>query len=95
MARWRQDGKEIVFTDGDGKFYSVEVRENGGAIEFGPPILLFTTRVSRLSSNRYFAMSGDGQRFVTLLPRSDSTASTPVLDTLNVSVDWMPGLKRP
>ena len=95
MARWRRDGKELVFLEGSGKFLSVEVRARGDALEFGTPVLLFETKISEDAGQTYFGMSGDGQRFALHAP-PDGAQMPPAERSrpLTVMTDWMAAIKR-
>lgn len=91
MARWRGDGKELVFVDGVGQavFYSVAVRKKGEGLEFDTPARLFEISMVGRSGSNYFALSPDGQRIaLNLMPPNRANAP------LTVMLDWMPGLKK-
>ncbi len=91
LARWRGDGKELVFVDGVGQavFYSVAVRKKGEGLEFDTPARLFEISMVGRSGSNYFALSPDGQRIaLNLMPPNRANAP------LTVMLDWMPGLKK-
>ncbi|HUQ90205.1 MAG TPA: protein kinase [Bryobacteraceae bacterium] len=91
LARWRDDGKELVFIEGMGtvQFYSVAVRRRGTGLDFDSPVRLFETVISDRAGGNYFAMSPDGKRFA-------MNATVPVAPgrPLTVMLDWMPALGR-
>jgi hypothetical protein len=91
LARWRRDGKELVFVVGDGKvqFYSVPVRSRDAGLEFDAPVLTFETNMASRPGSHYFALSPDGQRFAMNLPGSGATQRS-----LTVMLDWMPDLMK-
>jgi Tol biopolymer transport system component len=93
MARWRRDGKELVFASAQGQFYSAEVREGGGTLHFGSPVLLFNSAVTRRPGLTYFAMTSDGQRFALHIePAMAETEQERA--PLIVMLDWMTELRR-
>jgi Tol biopolymer transport system component len=91
LARWRRDGKELVFVEGSGqaRFYSVGVRQKSGGLEFDTPSELFEISMVGRAGSNYFALSPDGQR-IALNITPPNLASTP----LTVMLDWMPGLRK-
>ena len=84
-ARWRSDGRELFFLDGENKLSAVTVRENGGALEFGNPQPLFNL-VPRWRSRSY-DVTADGQRFLV-----NSLADQPS-PTVRVIANWEHALK--
>jgi Tol biopolymer transport system component/predicted Ser/Thr protein kinase len=90
LARWRRDGKELVFVNGSGNvsFYSAAVRARGAELDVDAPVKLFEAGVSERAGGNYFALSPDGQRIA--LNLAGRTAGRP----LTVMVDWMAGLAR-
>lgn len=89
LARWRRDGKELVFVEGNGftAFYSVGVRKKGDGLEFDAPGKLFDIPMVGRAGSNYFALSPDGQRIaLNLTPNAAG-------NRLTVMVDWMPGIK--
>jgi Tol biopolymer transport system component len=90
LARWRRDGKELVFVTGSGNvsFYSATVRARGTEIDVAAPVKLFETGMAERAGGGYFALSPDGQRIA--LNLAGRTQGRP----LTVMVDWMAGLTR-
>jgi Tol biopolymer transport system component len=96
MARWRRDGKELVFNQ-EGRFYAAEVRARNGGLEFGAPVLLFEASLSDRAGNSYFAISSDAQRFAfhqAPAEAAESAAAERVQQPFIVLLDWMAELKR-
>jgi eukaryotic-like serine/threonine-protein kinase len=88
LARWRGDGKELVFVSGNGSFYASAVRERGAELEVAAPVKLFDIDVSERAGGNYFALSSDGKRIA--LNLAGRTGGRP----LTVMVDWMSRLAR-
>lgn len=90
LARWRRDGKELVFVEGTGQagFYSAAVRGKAVGLEFDTPVRLFETSMVGRAGSNYFALSPDGQRIALNL-----TPPNRAIAPLTVMVDWMPGVK--
>jgi Tol biopolymer transport system component len=89
VARWRHDGRELVYYDGKGHVLAVSVALRGSALELGTPVKLFDANFM----NGYFAMSGDGQRFyANMMPVT--TERTVEAVPLTVILNWSAGLKR-
>jgi Tol biopolymer transport system component/tRNA A-37 threonylcarbamoyl transferase component Bud32 len=66
QAQWRADGKELLFLGLDRKLRAVAVKAGHG-FEPGIQRVLFETRTnvpSGLASRAYYAVAGDGQRFL-------------------------------
>src|SRR5439155_11232625 len=84
--RWRGDGKEIFYLAGD-TMMAVAVRGGDAAIEIGESTPLFQARIS--NSALPFAVTADGQRFLTDRPIEDMT-TTPI----NLVVNWPEALKK-
>ena len=62
---WRKDGKELFYLALDGSMVSVGIK-TGPPLETGIPEVLFPTRVRVQPQWDQFAVTGDGQRFLTL-----------------------------
>ena len=79
--RWRGDGRELYYLSEDRKLMSVAV---GAGPSFGPPTVLFQTRVpADISGNRtHYVPSRDGRRF---LVNTALDAPTP---SITVIVNW-------
>ncbi|MBI4906962.1 MAG: serine/threonine-protein kinase [Acidobacteria bacterium] len=87
FARWRRDGKELVFGDNQGGVWSASITPRGKALEFGVPVKLFT---APFSQNSYFDMSADAQRFYGNLdpPPGTEASIQPLTLVLNWSAGW-------
>ena len=69
QARWRDDGKELVYLTPDNRLMAVPVQldSKGGNVEAGRPLPLFATRLPMSATTlnaRHYMMSQDGQRFL-------------------------------
>jgi len=78
VARWRRDGKEIVYVSGE-KIVSVAVKTDGPIFEPGVPTPLGATE----GTGDHFDVTRDGQRFLTLVPLR-------VHEPIRVLVNWLP-----
>ncbi len=87
--RWRQDGKELFFNDGDTKLMAVEVKTSSGSFETGVPKLLFQAPFNINPGRNRYVVTRDGQRFL-VIARLEDTAAAP----LNVVVNWLAEVKR-
>lgn len=65
-ARWRDDGKEILFLSLEGTMMSVAIDTTKG-FAAGPPQSLFATSL-RAGNNRQYVVVKDGQRFLMPIP---------------------------
>jgi Tol biopolymer transport system component len=83
---WRRDGRELYFlSSGSGQIMAADVRL-GTAFEAGPPRALFVTNIVPQSGNSQYVVTGDGQRFIAMVP---------VAANIQAIVDWPGLLKRP
>ena len=85
QAKWRADGKEIVFRAPDGSPIAVDVSANGGTFQAGLPKQLFAA-----PTNQDWDVTGDGKRFLMLISPAQQNAETPITVVLN----WQADLKR-
>ena len=81
--RWRRDGRELFFLDGDRKLVAVEVR-NGATFEHGVPQALFATGI--MTPDSRFDVTADGRRFI--IPTSVSSPA-PATFVMN----WMKAVR--
>jgi eukaryotic-like serine/threonine-protein kinase len=88
QPRWRHDGKELFYIAFDRKLMAVDVKL-GATFEAGVPKTLFGTRVLTLTSERTYAVTADGQRFL-INSTLEETSATPI----SVVVNWTADLKR-
>jgi len=89
FPRWRRDGKEILFMDGQ-RIMGVTVQAAGAGLKFGAPQFLFDSRyVNWLHAEtgggiyHTFAVSPDGQRFVVPVAHESGDAPVPLTVVLN------------
>ena len=91
MARWRGDGKELLFVNADGALMSVEVGA-GAAFSGSPPRALFMLPrpflVQTGNPGTLGDISHDGQRVLLAMPSEQSTRPE-----LTVLVNWMESLR--
>jgi Tol biopolymer transport system component len=88
-AKWREDGREILFLSLDGDLMSVDVAP-GPDFQPGVPKKLFHgVPPARDPGGLDWAVSRDGQRF--LFMKQTDTGAVP---TMTVVVNWDAGLKR-
>jgi len=85
---WRKDGSEIFYMAPDRNLMAVPVRTTATTIEPGIAKALFP--VSGTFTQRSFAASGNGQRFLVGKPVGEGSASPPI----TVVLDWRVGLKK-
>ena len=86
LAKWRADGKELIFRAPNGSPMVVDVTTAGAAYQAGVPKQLFA-----LPPNvGDWDVTADGKRFIVGVPPVQQTAQTPITVVLN----WEAGLKR-
>ncbi len=99
-ARWRRDGKELIYMESlsRGKLVSVGVNSTGTSLEFSAPRPLFDSGYVNLSFGHTgnwstYAVSADGQRF--LIPRTESGLAGELNNApITVVLNWTAGLKK-
>jgi serine/threonine protein kinase len=86
-ARWRRDGKELLYMALDGRLMAVPIRlpATGDTVEAGVPVPLFLTHVPRAVEHidgPQYVVSPDGQRFLvnTLIESGDMPPITVILN---------------
>jgi len=79
---WRDDGREIVYTDFNGMLQAVEVDGSGATFEVGETAALFAIEPPD-QGGAFFSMSADGERFL-IIPGVTQQADT----LLNLVVNW-------
>jgi len=87
QPRWRRDGKELFWLDGDGSLMAAEVSA-GSAFPAGTPQPLFETGL--MGNFERYAVSGDGKRFLVPMPAEGPEGSRP----LTVVQNWLAAAKR-
>jgi Tol biopolymer transport system component len=86
LAKWRADGKELIFRAPNGSPMTVDVSATGAAFQAGVPKQLFA-----LPPNvGDWDVTADGKRFLAAVPPVQQTTQTPITVVLN----WDAGLKR-
>ena len=92
MARWRGDGKELMFVNGDGAIVTVDVAA-GPAFRAGAPRRLFQLPLEllALSPNRgtLVDVTRDGQRLLLIMPVQESAQRE-----LGVILNWQESLRN-
>jgi hypothetical protein len=87
---WRRDGKELFYLASDRALMSVAMK-TGSTVEIGPPVRLFETRMSVLTSSGYtrnqYVVTADGQRFLINQPPAAAPPSP-----ITVVLNWQSGL---
>ncbi len=88
--RWRRDGRELYYLDGDGWLTAVHV-ETGAGFRFVNAKRLFQTQLAGLpESARRYGVSPDGQRFLMNVPANSADTLAPV----TVVLSWTALLKQ-
>lgn len=84
LPRWRSDGKELFYHQGD-SYFAVDVQTGGPSFKAGIPRQLFSvpTVNSSISGGSPFVVTRDGQRFL-VLGQVEKASSEP----LEVVVNW-------
>jgi serine/threonine protein kinase/Tol biopolymer transport system component len=86
---WRNDGRELLYLEADGRMMSVEVRAAIDGLKFSNPRELLQIPV-RLGVPYYdYDVTADGQRFLVLAPAVGS-----IPEPLNVLVNWQTALRN-
>jgi hypothetical protein len=93
QPRWRRDGNELFYLDGDGTLMAVAVSVAGVQLAFGTPTPLFKSRLaagSWMGTPANYDISADGSRFLLNDPLGDaSNMPDPV-----VLLNWPALLKK-
>jgi Tol biopolymer transport system component/predicted Ser/Thr protein kinase len=86
LAKWRADGKELIFRAPNGSPMTVDVTATGAAFQAGVPKQLFA-----LPPNvGDWDMTADGKRFLAAVPPVQQTTVTPITVVLN----WQAALQK-
>jgi hypothetical protein len=85
--RWRADGKELFYIAPDRRLMAAEESAEGGAFEVKHVESLFELPVT--SSDYYYDVSADGQRFLVRAPLEGETAVR-----LTVVRNWTTEIQR-
>jgi len=87
--RWRRDGRELIYSEGDGKLMAAPVR-SGESLEVGAPFLLFEFRAGTLQGwSSPYAVTADGQRFLI-----NAVVETEPNAPLTVWTNWTAGVNK-
>jgi serine/threonine protein kinase/Tol biopolymer transport system component len=84
-VQWRQDGKELYYTDADNKIMAVDIAAHGDALQIGTPHALWQPRLQAV--NPPYATS-DGKRFLANELPLQSTSH------LSLTLNWDAELKK-
>lgn len=79
---WRDDGREIVYTDYNGMLHAVEVNGSGETFEVGEAEALFAIEPPDQGGS-FFSLAADGERIL-VIPGVTQQANT----LLNLVVNW-------
>ncbi len=79
LARWRREGRELIFQSLDGVIMAVDFASDAGHVRPGPPQPLFT-----LPQDGYWDVTADGERFLVTMPTVEG-GLTPITVLLNWS----------
>jgi len=86
LAKWRADGKELIFRAPNGSPMAVDVTATGAAFQAGVPKQLFA-----LPPNvGDWDVTADGKRFLAAVPPVQQTTGTPITVVLN----WQAALQK-
>ena len=85
---WRRDGKELLYITNDRKLMALQLNA-GARFEPGLPKALFDIRIRGAGGRTVYAVSRDGQRFLTSDINESSTPSP-----ITVVLNWTADLKR-
>jgi hypothetical protein len=86
LAKWRADGKELIFRAPNGSPMAVDVAATGAAFQAGVPKQLFA-----LPANvGDWDVTADGKRFLAEVPPAQQIFRTPIIVVLN----WEAALKK-
>jgi serine/threonine-protein kinase len=86
LARWRAEGKEIIFRAPNGAPMAVDVSGSGAAFQSGVPKQLFPPP----AGTGDWDVTADGKRFLIAIAPSQQTNDEPITVVLN----WKASLKR-
>jgi hypothetical protein len=86
-ARWRADGKQIIFRAPDGSPMAVDVTANGAAFQTSAPRQLFPLPPGAAND---WDVTPDGKSFLIPMTRTQAVGDEPITVVLN----WKASLKR-
>ncbi|MFN8061222.1 MAG: protein kinase [Vicinamibacterales bacterium] len=86
FPRWRRDGRELFYLDGDRTLMSAVASSRNELLSFAPPVPLFKTRaLMRLNAYWPYDVAPDGQSFI-IATEPDEPAPSPYV----VITNWRP-----
>ena len=85
QALWNSSGDELYFLDPQGRVMAVTIDEKNPTTIGGSPRLLFSSGINPSAGLSQYAVSGDGSRFLTIVPVAQQEASP-----IDVIVNWAP-----
>ena len=91
---WRADGRELYYLNGVGDMMASTITIRGSALEPGPPVRLFPTRIFAGGADKdsgqgvQFDVGRDGRFLINTMLKSDSSAPITILQ------NWNPEVKR-
>jgi eukaryotic-like serine/threonine-protein kinase len=91
QARWRADGREILYLTADGTLMAVEVKRENGFV-LGAPTPLFNTGLDAAPNIDQYAITRDGRRFLVSIPADTKAELQP--PRIVVVQNWFEELKR-
>jgi hypothetical protein len=86
LAKWRADGKELIFRALNGSPMAVDVTTTGAAFQAGVPKQLFAPPPNVGD----WDVTADGKRFLAAVPPVQQTTQTPITVVLN----WQAALQK-
>ena len=90
IAKWRDDGNELVYSTRNFEFKAVQVNTTGQHFEVGRPVKLFTQRLATSNIAQFrWDMTNDAQRFLINLPQAGESVGE-----LVVVLNWAEELKK-
>ncbi len=86
---WLDDGKTLIFQDGDGQIFSSTIDGEGEGVKIGAPVLLFHHNAMSFEGH-FIDVTGDGEKFVVI---GNSETNPP--GYFDVIVGWQRLLRKP
>lgn len=86
--RWRGDGKELFFSDGNGGIWAVDVAATENSVVLGTPHLLFRAKMQSSGPLGSFDVTRDGKTFLV------NSTGTQGGDALTVVTNWTEALRK-
>jgi hypothetical protein len=86
LAKWRADGKELIFRAPNGSPMAVDVTSTAAAFQAGVPKQLFALPPNVVD----WDITADGKRFLAAVPPVQQTTVTPITVVLN----WQAALQK-